>query len=532
MRPAISISLILIATLAAFGQPVRNLIMMVPDGCDWTTVSLARWYASRDLTLDSILVGAVRTGSFNSAIPGSAEAATAFATGRRTTAAVLSIGPSPAELLPNRPIPESLQQRPWVTLLEAARLAGKATGIVVTSAVSHATPAAFYAHVPHRSLQDTIMKQLVFAGLDVVFGGGRRRLIPRQQGGSRRDNLDLRSILRRRGITVVGTAAGLDSLKRTPAWGLFADEHLAPDADRLRHAPAEPSLAAMTAKAIELLRTDPDGFFLLVEGSQVDWGAHANDPFYAVTELLAFDRAVRTALDFARRDRGTLLLVFSDHGCGGPSIGSRYARSDYIRTSPDSLLLPLRRMQLTSTGIAREIGASRTKARIRSTVQQWWDVELSDSALEDIHRLEAAGMDFEHALGEVFCRRYTVIGWTTHGHTGGDVPLWAYGPGSPSGMLDHTELARLAARALGIDLPRAESHVFIDLGRALGPDSWGVDGSDPDWPAVQIGRARLPIDTDLLIFDTDTLRLPGLTLLLPDGRAWVCDSALAVLRRR
>lgn len=532
MRPAFSISLILIIALAASGQPVRNVIMMVPDGCDWTTVTLARWYAGRDLTLDSILVGAVRTASLSSAITGSAEAATAFATGRKTTPAVLSIGPTPGELPTDRPIPESLQQRPWVTLLEAARLAGKATGIVATSAVSHATPAAFYAHVPHRDHEDTIMKQLVFAGLDVVFGGGRRRLTPSRHGGSRRDNLDLRPILRQRGITVVGTAAGLDSLKKLPAWGLFADKHLAPDADRHRQAPAEPSLAAMTAKAIELLRTDPDGFFLLVEGSQVDWGAHANDPFYAVTELLAFDQAVRTALDFARRDSGTLLLVFSDHGCGGPSIGSRYAGPDYIRTPPDSLLLPLHRMQLTSTGIARELGRNRTGARIRSKVRQWWGVELSDSALEDIHRLEVAGMDFEHALGEVFCRRYTAIGWTTHGHTGGDVPLWAYGPRSPAGILDNTELARLAARALGIDLLQAESRLFIDLGRAIGPDSWGVDDADPDWPAIQVGRARLPIDTDLLIFATDTMRLPGRTLLLPDGRAWVCDNALTVLCRR
>ncbi len=423
-----------------FGRPLaRSAILMIPDGCGFATATLARWYLGRALRLDALLGGAVRTHAANSIISCSAAAATACATGHKTDNGMLAMTPGP-------------DSRSLLTLLEAARTSGKAVGLVVTCALSHATPAAFAAHVPHRDMTDEIMRQLVQQDLDVAFGGGYSQLLPRSRGGRRKDSLDLLAMLQARGYQLVRTAQELTSVNTTPVWGLFADEHLRPAIDRWRHAPTEPSLVAMTAKAIELLSRDPDGFFLLVEGSQIDWGAHANDPIYVVSEFLAFDSAVGVAVDFAIRDSHTLVVACPDHNCGGLSLGSSTSPVKYDATTEDDLLAPLRRMKLTSAGIIRELGSNPSPAALREKVWQWWGVVLTDSELAEIGRLVERGMDLDYALAETYSRYYTPLGWTSHGHTGEDVPLWSFGPGRPTGLMDNTAIARSIASALGLAL--------------------------------------------------------------------------------
>jgi alkaline phosphatase len=119
-----------------------------------------------------------------------------------------------------------------------------------------------------------------------------------------------------------------------PVWGLFDDSHMQPDMDRQHFAEHEPSLAEMVGKAIELLSQDKDGFFLMVEGSQVDWAGHNNDPIYMVTDFLAFDDAVKAACDFAEEDGRTLVLAYPDHNTGGMKIGHYFTAVGY--TEPRS----------------------------------------------------------------------------------------------------------------------------------------------------------------------------------------------------
>jgi alkaline phosphatase len=274
------------------GPAARSVILLVPDGCDQSVATVARWLRDGEpLALDPIARGFVKTAMANSVVTDSAAAATAFATGVKTCVtnegkAFLGVGPLPGD------------GRPYATVLEGARLLGKATGLVATSEVGHATPAAFAVHVPDRGDRHAIYEQLVHAKLDVVFGGGRAFL----RGAARRDGQHLGAVLADRGYRLVRTAREMESLRKGPVWGLFAEQQMAPERDRPHVAPTEPSLAEMTGKAIELLSADPDGFFLLVEGSQVDWGHHANDPIHSVYDFLAFDDAVRVALDFARED--------------------------------------------------------------------------------------------------------------------------------------------------------------------------------------------------------------------------------------
>jgi alkaline phosphatase len=188
-----------------------------------------------------------------------------------------------------------------------------ATGLVATSSVTHATPAAFAAHVPQRAQQFEIARQMAEHGIDVLLGGGHRFFDP----AVRPDSADLIGALRHRATMVESAEAfhrlGLDSV--AALIGLFADDGMPRAAERA------PTLAEMTAAALAILDRDSDGFFLLVEGSQPDWRAHDNDSLAAVAaEVLDLDRAVAVALSYCRRRPETLVIVTADHETGGLSV--------------------------------------------------------------------------------------------------------------------------------------------------------------------------------------------------------------------
>ena len=185
-------------------------------------------------------------------------------------------------------------------------------------------------------------------------------------------------------------------------------------------APTEPSLAEMTNKSVQLLSKDKDGFFLMVEGSQVDWADHANDPVYAVTDFLAFDKAVKIAVDFAKKDGHTIVLVFPDHNTGGMSLGSD-SDTDYTHTSVEDLIAPLKGMRLSSTGLAAKIGTDNSTENIKAQIKTWWGIDATDKDINDIALLMkpvkdgGKGLSLSYAISEVISRNHTIIGWTTHG---------------------------------------------------------------------------------------------------------------------
>ena len=231
-------------------KPVKNVIVLIADGCSSEQYTLARWFQGEPLALDEILVGGVKTHVADSVIADSAPAATAFATGVRTNDNLISVGPRPGALRPDLEPPAELQYRPLATVLEGSRLHGKSTGIVVTSRVTHATPAAYMAHVVSRKLEEDIMEQTVYQNVDVVFGGGKDYLLPKQDRedvpapdrGRRTDGENLLTVLQARGYTVVENRTELDAVKSGRVFGVFAMGHLAPEIDRPRVRPQEPTL--------------------------------------------------------------------------------------------------------------------------------------------------------------------------------------------------------------------------------------------------------------------------------------------------
>jgi alkaline phosphatase len=287
----------------------KNVIMLIPDGCDDGVLGLARWYKNEPLAVDALSKGAVRPYMANSLMTDSAPGGTAYSTGELTTDKFIAVGPRREDLL------STLKEwdlwkayAPIPTNLEAAKAMRMSTGLLSTSRVTHATPASFAAHVDARSKEKEIAKQMVFNNVDVVMGGGRGNMLPteacledlvnittssgvavgKQTGvvddysvaqpgevtGNREDCLDLEAELKSRGYDLCYTRQELLALEAHPGqhvWCSFAESHMAADIDRKHFAETEPSLSEMTAKAIEILSQNPAGFFLMVEGSQFDW---------------------------------------------------------------------------------------------------------------------------------------------------------------------------------------------------------------------------------------------------------------------
>lgn len=504
-------------------KTVKNVIVLIPDGCSTEQYTLARWFKGEPLALDQICVGAVKTYIADSVIADSAPAASAFATGCRTSDKFISVGPKNPSL-PCVPSPDpSLSYKPLATVLEGAKLMGKATGIVATSRVSHATPAAYYAHVPSRGMENDIMEQGVYQNLDVVLGGGKRHLLSQEYGGKRTDNENLLEILRKRGYALVATARELDKVKSGKVYGLFASSSMEAEIDRPEFAPQQPTLEAMTKKALEILSQDPEGFFLLVEGSQVDWACHANDPAHLLSDLLMFDRAVQAALDFAKQDGNTLVLAFSDHNCGGMTIGNYATSGRYSQMKLAGLLEPLQKMKLSTLGLWRKAGLDPTPERVQAVVREFWGLEITPEEAQQILALaQQYATDPNYGFGKVLCPKYTYIGWTTHGHTGGDVPLFAFGPGRPVGLLDGPDIGKICARALGINLDRLNARLFQEAAAALPGSQVTIDTGNPENPVVKVSfqgqQAELPVNKNLLILAGNTTQLEGVVVYAPNTK--------------
>lgn len=299
-----SLFLILLAALTAFAaQSPTNVILLVGDGMGLPHITLARLSlaeSSRPLNIDSMPHAAfVKSHSADSVITDSAAAATALATGCKTNNGMISTLPDGREVQ---------------TILEAAQAIGKSAGLVTTTTITHATPAAFGSHVSSRKGEADIAPQYLEKRIDVLLGGGRMYFLPKSQEQSKReDERNLLDEAKALGYTVVDSREGLLSAKGGRLLGLFQMSSLTTKAP-------EPTLAEMTQKAIDVLSADKDGFFLMVEGGQIDWTAHNNDEAGTLKQLFDFDAAVGKALEFARKRTDTLVIVTADHETGGLTI--------------------------------------------------------------------------------------------------------------------------------------------------------------------------------------------------------------------
>ena len=274
--------------------PVRNIILMIGDG-----MGLNQQYAVYTANKGSFevercpYVGLVKTYSANHYVTESAAAATAIACGEKTGNGMVGMRSDSTRLK---------------SMLEYAADNDLATGIVITSYLPCATPAAFVAHVHHRDEYENIAMAYVQSKINVCIGGGRKFF------ENRTDSVNLTEMMKAKGFRVAYTMDEVKAIQEGNLLGLLAE-------DSLRRYPARGEmLPEATAATIQILNRNEKGFFLMVESSQIDWAGEYNDQKHLVDEMLDFNRTIKVALDFAEKEGQTLVIITGDHETGGMTI--------------------------------------------------------------------------------------------------------------------------------------------------------------------------------------------------------------------
>lgn len=306
------------------GQETRNIILLIGDGMGVSQVSAGITASKNQLNIEKISdIGFSKTHSASGYITDSGAGGTAIATGTKTFYQAIGVD---GDTLPVQ------------SILEHADLLGKSTGLVATSQVTHATPASFIAHQKNRYMYEEIAEDFLNTDIDVFIGGGLDHF------NKRKDNRDLTKELALKGYKLAYTIEEVEEVEAVEHGKLAG--LLYPNAPpRLTNGRGNMLLTAAT-KAIELLEEEENGFFLMIEGSQIDWGGHDNDTDYILEELLDFDKVVGMALDYAKKHPHTLVIVTADHETGGMGLtGGDVKTGDvtaqYLTTDHTGVMVPV-----------------------------------------------------------------------------------------------------------------------------------------------------------------------------------------------
>lgn len=272
----------------------KNVIMMIGDGMGVAEVFAGLTANGGHLFLDNFKhVGFSKTQSSDKYITDSAAGGTALSTGQKTYNGAIGVNTDTVAIK---------------TILEMAEEKGLATGLVSTSAITHATPASYIAHQGSRGSYEDIAADFMKTDIDVFIGGGYKHF------AQRADKRDLTKELQKKGYQVLRNMDEIAKVKSGKLAGLTAEEHNEVFPIRKMDLPLS------TQTALNILDKNKKGFFIMIEGSQIDWGGHANNTIYIVNEMLDFDRAIGNALEFAAKDGETLIIVTADHETGGLAL--------------------------------------------------------------------------------------------------------------------------------------------------------------------------------------------------------------------
>lgn len=274
---------------------IRNVILMIGDGMGVATLYSAMTVSDQPLNIESCPVtGMQTTSSSDNYITDSAAAGTALASGTKTKNGAIGVDPQGIRVK---------------SILEIAEEHDLATGLVSTSSVTHATPSSFIAHQSSRGSYEDIASDFLKTDVDVFIGGGYDHF------AKRNDKLNLIDSLKFKGYEVDTSLNSILNSTSLKLAGLTAPVH-----NPYRLKGRGNMLPATSGKAIEILNKNPKGFFLMIEGSQIDWAGHANSADTLIDETLDFDKAIGVALDFAKKDGHTLVVITADHETGGVTI--------------------------------------------------------------------------------------------------------------------------------------------------------------------------------------------------------------------
>lgn len=499
MKKISTLFLLLLATsLTLFAQevrPVKNVIVMIPDGTSIGVYSAARWYKiynklGERLHIDPYLTGTVTTHSSNAPIGDSAPTSSTYATGVLQQTGNIAIHPE-ASKNDIYPVDTTRTYQPAATILEAMKIKqDKAVGIVATCEFTHATPADFSAHHYNRGNYKALAPQIAYQNLDVLFAGGNDILTD-----------DIKQHFNNTGTTLIqdDKEALLNYTGNGKVWALFGKKALPYNIDR--NPEKIPSISEMTEKALELLSKNENGFFLMVEGSQVDWAAHANDPIGIITEYLAFDEAVGKVMDFAERDGNTAVIIMSDHGNSGFTIGSRDC-GGYDKLSIEQLFGAVSQYQLSANGI-EAILMNIKPENIKAEFKKITGIDLTDEELETLlssknykesdYMKVASSNNLAHNIVNIMNSR-TCFGFTTGGHTGEETLLASYHPQNDilRGNVRNIHVNAYLQRVAGLEqsLQDLSDEIFAKHTDVFSGMNVTIDKTDTDFPVLTVKKGR------------------------------------------
>ncbi len=487
---------------SAQGAETKNVILLIGDGMGPEAVGLTVYYnlfmngAEPPLNMERLMAGGntgyCLTHQYGTVVTDSASAATALASGVKTRDAIIG---------------KDQNGRPMKTLIDIARQLGKSTGVISNTRITHATPAAFYAHIIHRDMENEIATQLIERNdLNVAFSGGAQHFIPAemkveehpdlkgidQKAGwgksTRKDQRDLIREAKSKGYIIVANDRELSTLEAQnteKVLGLFSASEFPSAIDRQpQRRTGVPTLSQMTEKALEVLKKNPQGFFLVVEGGQIDFVAHGNDVGSVLHEMLEFDRAIGVIKSFAESNPDTLVVVTADHDTGGLAI----AYNNYKPPAP--LKLPNGETWKTKYNFAEkaifEKMARQKKSFLKMVNDSGWDPaalkkEVEENTAFTITEEQAAALlardprtgypvikeyrEFYSSnektptalMGRLFGRE-TNTAWAVGTHTHTPVMVFAQGPWAEKfrGLLDNVNIPQIISRSWGASLPEAK----------------------------------------------------------------------------
>ncbi|KIE01552.1 repressible alkaline phosphatase precursor, partial [Metarhizium majus ARSEF 297] len=449
----------------------RNLVFMVSDGMGPASLSLTRSYRQHveglpehdTLVLDKHFWGSSRTRSSSSLVTDSAAGATAFSCGKKSYNGAISMLPD---------------FQPCGSVLEAAKRAGYATGLVVTTDITDATPACFASHVLIRQMQDAIALQEIGHGplgrsVDLMLGGGRCHFMPNSTAGScRLDDIDVVALAQEKyGWSYADNRQAFDALHagqnvNLPLLGLFASSDIPFELDRRNMNDVYPSLSEMAQTALRALEkatdTSDKGFFLMIEGSRIDHAGHINDPAAQVREVLEYDKTFKAVLDFIDdTTTETILVATSDHETGGLATALQepghlpvYNWYPHVLANVSASCESLAKSLQSHVS---NMSASISKQQLKSWINEKLVVPglgVTDATDDELSLLADDPEASVNTFAAIISLR-AHVGWSTHGHTAVDVNV--YSSGGPEterirGNVENTEIGHFLSHYLEVDV--------------------------------------------------------------------------------
>ena len=430
-------------------KKAKNIILLVSDGMSTGTLNMTDLFLNRktgkgsnwiQLYKDNRVSRALMdTASASSIVTDSSAASSSWGGGFRVNNGALNVSPT---------------GEPHLPIWQKFKKSGKMAGCVTTVPITHATPAGFCVNSKSRNAQEDIAEQYLDLGFDIMMGGGANYFSPEL----RKDKKDMYAAFKSKGYQVVKTKAEMEAASNSkPVVGVFADDGLPYYVDRNSDDDLKntiPSLAEMSQKAIDRMKDHKNGFVLQIESGKVDWAAHANDIAGLIHDQIEFDEAVKVAIDFAEKDKETLVIITTDHGNANPGIiYGKYANDNF-----DSI----QKYTQTNEWILNRIKPESSVSQVKEIIEKANGHSVSDEEAkyvlgyyDGLHK-EDGLYNYKKLPYKAFAEmqeKINSVGWISMDHSADYVELAMFGPGSEllKPFVKNTDLHYLMLQAAEVE---------------------------------------------------------------------------------